>query len=58
MTEESRVRINLGKKSGTEDKPASRVRINLRDESLKHAEEAEEKEPSSRVRISLEGKKG
>ncbi|NUQ96119.1 MAG: hypothetical protein HOY79_05990 [Streptomyces sp.] len=49
----SRVRINLGTK--TDDKPTSRVRINLRDESPKSAEE---KEPASRVRINLEGKKG
>ncbi|MER6334648.1 hypothetical protein ABT298_36245 [Streptomyces sp. NPDC001034] len=32
MTKKSRVRINLGNKSGAKAKPVSRVRIHLRDE--------------------------
>lgn len=49
----SRVRISLDTKA--DDKPTFRVRIHLRDESPKRAEE---KEPASRVRINLGGKKG
>ncbi|MEV8601110.1 hypothetical protein AB0465_14665 [Streptomyces griseoviridis] len=54
MTKQSRVRINFGNKSGTgiEAKPASRVRMHLRDESVKEAR------PASSVRINLgRGKK-
>lgn len=52
MSKQSRVRINLStnKVSDAETKPASRVRIHLRDEAPKD-------KPASRVRINLGGNK-
>ena len=52
VSKQSRVRINLGtnKVSDAETKPASRVRIHLRDEAPKD-------KPASRVRINLGGNK-